>query len=372
MRVLLDATSLPALRLGAGQYVAELARALDRRGDLALSILAKDSDERAVREIAPGADIRTTRVRSRPARLAWEQAVLPLRAGRMRPHVLHGPHYSLPMAWKGRSVVTFHDPTFFTHPHLHERAKVLWFRRMARTGLRRATVILAVSDYARAGAIDRLGAHPDRIRTVHLGVDHSLYCPQKGASDESLRAAAGVSGPYVLWVGAQEPRKDVPSLIAAWTRLREQGLEHRLVLAGPRAWGAAAIDQAVAASPGARHVHRPGYVTEVQKIALYRGAAVFVYPSIAEGFGLPVLEAMACGAPVVTTSGSATSEVGGDAVVAVTAQDSEALASGIERALRDAPRLSQAGPVRARQFSWDRTAEQTVEAYRAAAGEHGG
>ncbi len=371
LRVLIDATPLPAQRVGVGSYVTALVGALAARGDAEVHVLVKRRDLEELSALAPGATMHAAGPRSRPSRIVWEHTALPRWAKRVRCEVFHGPHYTLPGSLPCPAVVTFHDPTFFTHPDLHERAKVSYFRRAARIGARRASRVIAVSEYARRGAIAHAGVPEDCIEVVPLGVDARRYSPAPGPDDERLRARAGVSGPYVLWVGALEPRKDVPTLVAAFAELVAEGLDRSLVLVGPPAWGAAAITSSIERSAITDRVVRTGYVTEDEKVALYRGADAFVYPSIAEGFGLPVLEAMACGTPVVTTTGSAPEEVAGDAAVLVAPQDTAGLREAIRRVLDDvsvAGELRRRGPERARGFTWDRTAEGTLRAYGRAAG----
>lgn len=371
LRILIDATPLPAQRVGVGSYVTSLVGSLGARGDVELHVLVKRRDVEELAALAPGATMHAAGPRSRPSRIVWEHTALPRWARRVRSGVFHGPHYTLPGGLPCPAVVTFHDPTFFTHPELHERAKVSYFRRAARLGARRASRVIAVSEYARRGAIEHAGVPEDRIEVVPLGVDHGRYTPTAGPDDERLRARTGVVGPYVLWVGALEPRKDVPTLVSAFAELVADGLDHTIVLVGPRAWGAAAIGEAIERSGVADRVVRTGYVTEDEKIALYRGADAFVYPSIAEGFGLPVLEAMACGTPVITTTGSAPEEVAGDAAVLVAPQDTAELREAIRRVLGDASLagdLRRRGPERARAFTWDRTAEATMRTYEHAVG----
>jgi glycosyltransferase involved in cell wall biosynthesis len=352
---------MPGQRVGVGVYVTELLRALDPLNvDVHAFVNARDAED--LSGAARTATIHAVRLPNRPARLLWSQSVLPARVKRLRPDVFHGPHYTVPRL-RCPSVVTFHDPTFFTLPHLHERSKVAYFTRAARTGIARATRVIAVSEYARRGAIEHGRADAAKIDTVYEGVDASRYHPDGEGRPFDFE-------PYVLFVGAIEPRKDVPTLIAAYEGLVQNGLPHHLVLAGPPAWGAAAVDAAVGRLRGGT-VHRLSYVPEDQKIELYRRASLFVYPSIAEGFGLPVLEAMACGAPVVTTSGSAPEEVAGDAALLVSSSDADALREAMHRVLTDeqvAADLSRRGLVRAQSFSWSRTAEQTLGVYRVAAG----
>jgi glycosyltransferase involved in cell wall biosynthesis len=175
----------------------------------------------------------------------------------------------------------------------------------------------------------------------------------------AVRGALGLARPYLLYVGTLEPRKNLPRLLAAFGRLPP---EHDLVVAGPAGWGDSA-----AAFAGDPRVRLVGFVDEPTKAALYAGAAAVCYPSLREGFGLPVLEAMAYGAPVVTSRGTATAEVGGDAVVLVDPVDVDDIARGITDALARRPALAAAGRCRAALFTWDATADKVVEAYEEAA-----
>lgn len=360
MRIAFDATSLPdpRRRVGAGVYVTELLAAVDPLDvELHVFVNARDADDLGRR--LPRATLHPVRLPNRPARLAWAHGVLPVALRRLRPDVFHGPHYSLPPALPCPGTVTFHDPTFFTIPNVHERSKVAYFTRAARSGIRRASRVIAVSEYSARGAVEHAGADPGRVDVVLEGVDPQRYRPGPAPGGE----------PYLLFVGALEPRKDVPTLIRAYGRLAEDGLEHRLVVVGPRAWGARAVDAAITELRAGR-VEVPSFVPEDRKIELFRGAAVFVYPSIAEGFGLPVLEAMACGAPVVTTTGSAPAEVAGDAAVLVPPGDTDALCGAIRRVLFEgglAQELRTRGLARAGELTWARAAEQTVRVWHRAA-----
>lgn len=370
LRVLLDASAIPAQRVGVGWYVAELVRALAPRSDVDLHVLARRSDVGELGGRAPDATFHGVTLRSRPSRLVWEQTTLPRRARRVGADVFHGPHYTLPRSLACPAVVTFHDPTFFTHPGLHERAKVAFFTRASRLSVRRAARTIAVSEFSRAGAVEHAGADPDRVDVVLHGIDHVRYTPHADATvDAKLRTRVGVSGPYVLWVGALEPRKDVPTLVEAFARLVREGTAETLVLAGPAAWGARQVAEEIERSGVGDRIVRTGYVSEEEKVALYRGASAFCYPSIAEGFGLPVLEAMACGCPVVTTTGSAPEQVGDGAVVLVPPGDAEALTEALREILSEGVRaedLRRRGVERARAFSWERTGEETFASYRRA------
>jgi len=359
VRVLLDARPLPAHRLGVAQYVLRLVSLASRRCELEVLAKAADVDDL-------DAPAHVSRDLPRPLRLATELVWDAWRVNRLRPDVFHGVHYTLPPGLRVPAVVTFHDATMLTMPEVHERSKVLFFRRAIPAGIARADRVICVSESARQGAIDHAGADPTRTHSVPLAVDHDRYRPADGPRPAEVSAICG--GRYILWVGALEPRKDVPTLVEAFERLAPE-VPHDLVLVGPDAWGAEAITERIARSPVRDRIRRTGWISEDTKADLYRHADAFAYPSLAEGFGLPVLEALACGTPTVTTTGSAPEEVAGDAALLVAPRDPDALAGAIARALDpEAARLRAAGPARAARYTWEVTAEQTVEVWRWACG----
>lgn len=356
MRVLLDARALPGHRLGVAQYAMRLAERAATRCDLEVLAKRRDAADFAV-TVHASPDL------PRPVRIAAELVWDHRRINRLGADLFHGVHYSLPPGLRVPATVTFHDATILTMPEVHERSKRIWFQRAIPAGIRRAARVICVSESARQGAIEHAGADPERTHTVPLAVDHERFHPGAGDPDTVRRH---VTGPYLLWVGAVEPRKDVPTLLRAFEAVAAD-IPHRLVLAGPDAWGADSVSRALDRSPVRDRVVRTGWIAEADKPALYRGADAFVYPSLAEGFGLPVLEAMACGVPTVTTTGSAPEEVAGDAALTVEPGDVDALAKAITMALgEEAPRLRTAGPRRAARYTWDATAEGTVEVWRAA------
>jgi glycosyltransferase involved in cell wall biosynthesis len=375
LRVALNATTLGGPRTGVPSYVWALLRELGSRGDdVALEVLCRREEAAEIAAVAPEATVDPVRLRTRPVRLAWEHVAMGRRLERSGPDVVHGPHYTLPSGLHRPAVVTFHDPTFFTMPEVHARAKVAYFRRAAREGIRRATRVIAVSASAREGAIAHAGADPAKVDVVPLGVDHAVFRPAaddaERQADAARRRAVGVEGRYVMWVGAIEPRKDVPTLVRAFA-VMDGAADASLVLSGPPAWGAEQVEAAIRASGTGDRIVRTGFVDEPTKVALLRGAAVFAYPSLAEGFGMQIPEAMACGTPVVTTTGSAPEEVAGGAATLVAPRDVDGLAAALERVLGDdaeARSLRERGLRRAADFSWDATAEGTIATYRAAVG----
>jgi glycosyltransferase involved in cell wall biosynthesis len=228
-----------------------------------------------------------------------------------------------------------------------------------------------VSEYTATRLRQRFGPRGEVVVVPH-GVDHARFAAGTNAVDDAARLAHhGIAPPYVAFAGTIEPRKDVPTLVAAFTRVAPAHPDLRLVVAGGDGWGVDAARAAIAASGVATRIVRPGYVDDETLAALFRRAEAVAYPSLEEGFGLPALEAMACGTPLVTTRGSALEEVVGDAGLLVPTGDPAALAAALESILADpatAARLRTAGPARAAGFTWARCVDGHVAAYERALG----
>jgi glycosyltransferase involved in cell wall biosynthesis len=366
-RVLLDATAVPADRGGVGRYLDGLVAGLDAAGaDLVL--VCQPADAAHLAGLAPTAEIvaAPAPVARRPARLAWEQSGLPALARRVDADVLHCPHYTMPLAPGRPVVVTVHDLTFFTDPDLHGALKGRFFRAATRHAARRATRVVTPSDATRHEMVRLLAADPTRIDVAHHGVDTAVFHPPAAAE---IAHAAAEFGSYVAFLGTLEPRKNLAALVRGWVRAVAAELDPpALVLAGGRGWDGE-LDAAVAAVPAGLTVLRPGYLPLEQLRGYLGGALLVAYPALGEGFGLPVLEAMACGAAVLTTRRLALPEVGGDAV-AYTEVDDRAIEAALRALLADPDRrdaLGAAGIRRAATFTWEACALAHLEAYERAA-----
>jgi len=334
--------------------------------------VARRGDDGRWTALAPRAHIAAVAPVRRPLRLAWEQARGPGLADRLRPDLWHGPHYTMPLRATVPAVVTVHDLTFFDHPEWHERWKVRYFGRMIPASAARARALVAVSAHT-AHRLEAVVRPRCPVLVVPHGVDAGRFSPEPAPDDLDRLAALGVRPPFVAFVGTIEPRKDVPALVRAMARLAPRHPEVQLVLAGGAGWGAEALDASLAAAPVlAGRVVRPGYVEDATVTALLRRAAAVAYPSLEEGFGLPVLEALASGAAVVTTTGSAMEEVAGGAALLVAPGDDAALAGALESLLAggaEADRCRQAGPPVAATYTWAASAQGHLAAYRRALAE---
>lgn len=370
MRLLLDATSIPPDRGGVGRYVDALLPALAAHG-VDLVVICQKRDAPGTSRLVPGAEIVTApeRVAHRPVRLAWEQVGLPALVRSVRADVVHSPHYTMPRLAGVPVVVTLHDATFFSHPTLHSPVKARFFRSAIRSAVRHASALVVPSRATRDEVLRYAGGQRARFHVAYHGVDSSRFAPAGEAEQTQVRRSLGLEDRrYIGFLGTLEPRKNVPALIRAWVRAVD-GLDDppALVLAGGSGWDDA-IQPAIDAVPPHLRVLRPGYLPLEELAGFLSGAEVVAYPSLGEGFGLPVLEAMACGAAVLTTRELSLPEVGGEAV-AYCGTDEASIAAGLADLLADDARRDELGTAaieRAAGFTWEAAAAVHVAAFEAA------
>jgi glycosyltransferase involved in cell wall biosynthesis len=368
MQIGIDATALPPQPVGAGYYILNLIRALSRLETSFKFKVIVQSHGRELLEIPERHDFMFVEVEAMSPvnRLLWEQVGLPTLVRREGIDLLHSLHYTRPLMLPVRSVVTFHDMTFFLFPHLHTRSKRIYFPQAIRASAQKADALLAVSESTRLDAIRLLEIPGDRITTTPLGVDPA-FCPSRDPIRLSgIRSKYHLPEKFILYVGLIEPRKNLPLLIRAYKRMLEDGIEHKLVIVGRYGWMYDQVLEQISALEIGESVHFTGYVERSDLPFVYNSASIFAYPTIYEGFGLPVLEAMACGVPVVTSAVSSLPEIVADAGVLVLPQDEQALCSAVLEILRDEAlqcRLSVAGIKQAGLFTWEKTAQATLEVY---------
>ena len=377
LAVALDVSAVPGQPVGAGRYVVELASVLAGRADCRLTLLARRDDGPRWALMAPGERVVTVAPPRRPTRLLYEQARLgSVVAGLDSPPVAvhHGPHYTMPRRSKVPCVVTVHDLTFFDHAEWHEASKVTWFRAAMRYSVAHAAAIICVSEMTAGRLRDILSPRCPVVVVPH-GVDQARFVPgepRPGADGEVLERL-GLHRPYVLHVGTLEPRKGIADLVAAFDRLAGDQTELELVLAGGAVWKAGPVMRSVAVARSRERIRRLGYVADADVPALLRRARAVVYPSLEEGFGLPALEALACGTSLVTTSGTPMAEIAGDSALLVPPGEPLALAAAIETAISehasgDDSRRRADGLAIASRYTWEACAEGHLAAYHLAAG----
>jgi glycosyltransferase involved in cell wall biosynthesis len=369
-RVLVDATAISADRGGVGRYVDSLLAALDSDG-ARLSVVCQVRDLPLYGQLAPHARLiaAPAAVSTRTARLTWEQTKLPALVRRLNVDVLHSPHYTSPLANPAASVVTLHDATFFTDALLHSSVKARFFRAWTHTSLRTAELCVTPSVATSSELIRVAGADPRSLHVIPHGVDTDRFHQPSPDETAGVREELALGdAEYIAFLGALEPRKNVPALIRGFAQACAARQDPpALVLAGQPGWDSQ-VERALAAVPHRYRVLRAGYLAFDRLAGFLGGATLVAYPSLGEGFGLPVLEAMACGAPVLTTRRLALPEVGGDAVAycGVGAGD---VAGALRELLDDESRrmaLAASALRRAKEFSWASSADRHREAYQRA------
>jgi glycosyltransferase involved in cell wall biosynthesis len=370
-RVLVDATDVPTDRGALGRYVDGLVNALGSAG-ADIAVVCQRADEERYRRLAPNAVIVTGPVGlgHRTERLAWEQSGLPVVAQQVGAQVIHMPYYSMPLRPGLPTVVTVHDVTFFTEPERYSAVNAMSLKSATRTAARQATRLIVPSNATRGDLVQLLGIDPARIDVAYHGVDHRLFHRPDPAQINRVSARLGLHGKsYIAFLGSLVPRKNAAALIRGWAAAVGSLTDApALVLAGGGGWSEE-LDAAAATVPPHLRLIRPGYLPFADLPGFLGGAELVAAPSRGEGFGLPVLEAMACGAPVVTSYRTALPEVGGDAV-AYTDLDPDSIAVALRDLLADPDRraaLGNAGYARAQEFTWAASAAAHMACYKRAA-----
>ena len=373
MRIGIDYTSAARQSAGIGRFTRELVRAalaLDEDNDYRLLVAGRQPVAQAH---LPRASRRyrlvQTPISERNLVRLWHrlQIPLPVEVFLGRVDIFHSPDFVLPPVARAVKVLTIHDLSFLRVPECADPRLRWYLGQVVPRSVRRADFLLADSESTRRDLVELLGVPPDRVQVIYGGVD-AMFAPVEDA--EALRRARekyARGRPFILAVGTLEPRKNYPTLIRAFARARQAArLPHALVIVGRKGWVYEPIFAAVDDLGLHDEVIFPGFVPDEELPALYNGADVLVTPSFYEGFGLPALEAMACGTPVIVSDVSSLPEVVGEAGVRIDPRDEAGLAEAIVRVVGDSALragLREAGLRRAREFTWDRAARELLGVY---------
>ncbi|MCX7682258.1 MAG: glycosyltransferase family 4 protein, partial [Anaerolineae bacterium] len=304
-----------------------------------------------------------------PVRVLWEQLAQPFVLRAIGADLVHGPVFVGPLLAPCPTVITVHDLSFLRFPELFRPANRLYLALMTRLSARRAHRLIAVSAFTAAETTRLLGIPSERISVIYHGVDPA-FRPLPPDEVAEFRHRMGLPPRFVLFVGTLEPRKNLVRLVEAFARIRDNQV--RLVLVGGQGWLCAELFASVEALGLTERVIFAGYVDNETLPLWYNAATVLAYPSLYEGFGLPVLEAQACGTPVLASNTSSLPEAAGDAAIMVPPDDVEALATALDQLLSSEglrQEMRERGLRHAAQFSWQRTARETAQVYRLALGE---
>lgn len=368
MHIAFDGTTLRPGRTGVGYYTEHLLRAAaEQCGDDQLTVVSNRPIETAtplpghVHQFVSG---------GRLPRFVWMQTLAPRLVRRLRADVVHFTNGMVPAATSVPTVVTIHDMSLTLMPRFHPTRRVLLNRPFVNLAARRADAIITVSAAAKRDIVQVYGIDPSRVHVVHEAAAPEFRVMHDTEALRRVRERYGLADRFILYVGSIEPRKNLPMLIEAFARRRVAGdLPHQLACVGPYGWLSEGIESLIDRLHVRDAIRFTGYVPYEDLPAIYNLAELFAFPSVYEGFGLPVVEAMACGTPVLTGRVAALSEVAGGAAEEVADLTVDSLGDAMAALANDRARreqLSRRGLQRAQAFSWARAAAETLDVYRAA------
>ncbi|MDA8082000.1 MAG: glycosyltransferase family 1 protein [Actinomycetota bacterium] len=367
-RLVIDVSSVPARPAGAGRYAIELVSNLRQLTD-GFELISKSADVEFWEGTASAPVVLKSPDR-RSLRIVWEEIVLARQLRKNLAGIYHGVHYTIPRGYRGARISTIHDLTMIEHPEWHERIKVAYFSRAIRYAVEKADAIIVPSEFTRS----RLETHFGRLENVSViyhGVDHTRFRPLATAAEPGREEDERQIHPrerVVLHIGTIEPRKNLENLVKAFDILASEDPNVRLVLVGQKGWKSETVYSRIAASKHCERIQQIGYLPEEEMLKVVHRSSCVAYPSFAEGFGLPVLEAMAAGVPVVTSAKSVMEEVADGCAWLCDPEDPADISEKMSRAMSgsiDAGLKVAQGISKSQEFNWSNTARKHLDIYTA-------
>ncbi|MFP1898894.1 glycosyltransferase family 4 protein [Lonsdalea quercina] len=374
MKVIFGTDSIRYPLTGIGRYAYELAACLEKSSEISELLFLRgrtlsNNIPVAKETISSGFSLRRILLKSRLISEVYRHTVPSLKSQTLKKHrdaIYHSPNFYLPPK-VGPSVATFHDLSIFTWPQCHPKARIRFMQKELLLTIKRADILITDSDFTRRELADYFNFPLDRVYSAHLASSGDFY-PREFQAITTVIAEYGLSaGNYCLFTGSIEPRKNIETLLDAYERL-PLALRQRypLVICGFKGWSSDALHHRFEKGQRAGWLHYLGYMKSADLPYLFAGAHSFIFPSLYEGFGLPVLEAMASGVPVICSNSSSLPEVVGDCALMCDPLDTESLTELIQKSIEDDMWRNQAkadGLARAALFSWQRCAQETIRAY---------
>ena len=367
MKIAINTLGPSKLKAGIGNYVVNLVHELARiDGRNEYLILANEDNAQHFRFRNKNFTtfVLPSYTKNRVLRILWEQIRLPKFLKKHNVNILHSPGFVAPLRKTTKSVVTVHDMTFFSHPEHHTRWKQMYFRRMIPKSVEKADAVIADSENTKQEIIRYLKTDKNKITTVHLGVGKHFKTGDKKPAQQFLRKKYHIKHNFILFVGTIEPRKNLTRLVEAFLYVKNKGL--KLVIVGEKGWKMDSFFKMIDELELKEEVIFTGYVQDTDLVRFYQAAEIFVYPSLYEGFGIPVIEAMACGCPVLTSNISSLKEIAERSAILVNPTYTKAITKAIQKLLKDSPQkraLIHEGIIRAQHLTWEKTAKKTLEVY---------
>jgi glycosyltransferase involved in cell wall biosynthesis len=380
MKIAVDLTQIPANKTGIGIYalnlVREIIRLNNRTGIFTFYFFAQDDDDQWKQLIEDSGRCRLVTIKSRffrklVLRFVFEQVLFPRKCRELNIDAIFSFHYTMPYLTRIKRVVTIPDMTFYLFPHMHQVSKRLYFKSLIPISLKKSDKIVTISESTKNDLLKRFDhIPPGKIEVIHLGVNGVNMNTPRGHLPDCLSRYGLTGKKYFLYVGTLEPRKNIPGIIEAFNRVitadKKYKNNYKLVIAGQKGWFYQKIFETVKKYQLEESVVFTGYVNLELKQALFANAFLFVYPSFYEGFGLPVLEAMAWGVPVITGNVSSLPEVAGDAALLIDPRQWQEIAEAMLKLLSDRSlyeTMSKQSREQAQKFSWQTTARKTLELF---------
>ncbi|OGI06550.1 MAG: hypothetical protein A2Y40_07590 [Candidatus Margulisbacteria bacterium GWF2_35_9] len=350
---------------GIGLYIMNLLEGL-HRAEFPMTIFSSDPNVEKVYS-AFSHYVSSKRVRDPYIRILWEQTVLPILLQKSKTEVFHSPMHVLPMTLSKKisSVLTIHDLANFRYPQFYKGAKQKYLTTMTHLSAKKADRIIAVSESTKKDLVSILGIKESKIDVVYNGLNLNIEVGH--IDEEKIRRKLELPEEYILFVGTMEPRKNIDGILSALLLLwKEKKESYNVVIAGPKGWLYSDTEKKIKEYQEIGQIMQTGYLSDEELVVVYKYAKLFVYPSFYEGFGFPILEAMALGVPVICSETSSMPEVGGDAVEYVDPKSSAQIAEKISVIYKDSKMravMKKEGLKQSKLFSWIKSAEQTINVY---------
>jgi len=370
MNILIDFSQIPIQKMGVGVYGLNLILNLKSEQDIHYYVLVQDDESSLDKCESDGITlikIDSKKYRKLIYRFFLEQFYLPYLVYKYNINAIHSLHYSFPVMTKARKIVTVCDMIFYKYPALHIKSKVLYFRFFIWLTTFFADKVICISKSTQQDYLARFKVSPELTTVIELGKDQSYHPDIDRGEVKRVLNKYSIDSDFILFIGTIEPRKNISNLILAYARFVAEGYCNRLVIVGKKGWHYDALFSLINELGLSDNIIFTGFIEETEKPYFLAGASVFVYPSVYEGFGIPVLEALACGTPTITSNISSMPEVAGDAALLVTPESPEEIYDAIKKILLDPilrTELKARSLRQASNFTWDKTASKTIDVYK--------